>query len=164
MTLIPMFRLLFLLAITLPLVACQAPRECPWPGEERGNAGCLIVSGDAVLLVQQRGSQHWSTPGGTAEAGENARCTAARETREETGLEVVPGALVHRYDNGYHLFRCELAGPDGQAQYAVPLTAMAEVEAIAWRQPGQIRAEEWRYPQRWPHTQSLLLQATNPSE
>lgn len=41
-----------------------------------------------VLLVRQRESGRWSTPGGAIEPGESPALAAAREALEETGLEV----------------------------------------------------------------------------
>ena len=59
--------------------------------------GALIVDGSSIVLVR-RGSQpargEWSIPGGLVEVGETLKEAVARETREETGLEVEPGDLV----------------------------------------------------------------------
>lgn len=53
-------------------------------------------SGDEVLLIEKRrglGEGWYNGPGGKCEAGETPRECAARETREEVGLEVDPAAL-----------------------------------------------------------------------
>jgi ADP-ribose pyrophosphatase YjhB (NUDIX family) len=54
-------------------------------------AAAVIMDGNRVLLVQ-RGREpnygQWSFPGGAVELGETSRECAAREAREETGLEV----------------------------------------------------------------------------
>jgi len=50
------------------------------------------ATGQQVLLVRNRDT--WSLPGGMREAGETLACAAARETREETGLQVVVGDVV----------------------------------------------------------------------
>ncbi len=46
-----------------------------------------------VLLVQDNG--YWSLPGGAREIGEMLEQTAVREVKEETGLDVTVGGIVH---------------------------------------------------------------------
>lgn len=49
----------------------------------------LIRQDNAVLLVQQRDPPgYWSLPGGVVEHGESPDQAAAREVKEETGLDV----------------------------------------------------------------------------
>jgi len=76
-------------------------------------AGAVVRDGAGRLLLVRRGHEpgrgRWSLPGGRVEAGETVADAAVREVREETGLDVVPGALVGRV---------ELPGPDG-VTYAV---------------------------------------------
>lgn len=43
----------------------------------------------AVLLHQRRDSRVWALPGGRSEPGESPAATAVRETREETGYDIV---------------------------------------------------------------------------
>ncbi len=54
-------------------------------------AGVALVENGAVLLVKRRHDPYrglWTLPSGFVEGGEDVRETAAREAREETGLEV----------------------------------------------------------------------------
>lgn len=70
----------------------------------RGEIGVLTpkVGGDAaifdddgrILLVQRADDQCWGLPAGWVEPNEHPRATAARETREEIGLDVEPVQLV----------------------------------------------------------------------
>lgn len=61
---------------------------------ERGprvGVGVIIRRDDEVLLIRRQGvhgSGSWSTPGGHLEEGEGPEECAAREAREETGVEV----------------------------------------------------------------------------
>ena len=54
--------------------------------EPRIAVGCIILRGDEILLVRERG--RWSLPKGGLEAGELVQDGARRETFEETGLVV----------------------------------------------------------------------------
>jgi len=57
----------------------------------------ILDDQNRVLLVergQPPGEGLWSLPGGRVEPGERLAEACAREVREETGLEVVPGSLV----------------------------------------------------------------------
>jgi ADP-ribose pyrophosphatase YjhB (NUDIX family) len=69
-----------------------------------------------LLLVQRRnepGRGLWSVPGGRVEPGEDDAAALVREMREETGLEVAPGALVGRVRRGPFAiadYRCTVVG------------------------------------------------------
>jgi|LSQX01.2.fsa_nt_gb 8-oxo-dGTP pyrophosphatase MutT (NUDIX family) len=61
-------------------------------------AGIFFTDGSHVLLLKRSGeSSHtgtWALPGGGAREGETDIGTAVRETREETGLETIPGYRI----------------------------------------------------------------------
>jgi ADP-ribose pyrophosphatase YjhB (NUDIX family) len=64
--------------------------------------GAAVVVHDArghVLMVQrgprQFGAGRWCLPCGYVEWGEDVRDAARREAREEAGVEVAPGEVVH---------------------------------------------------------------------
>jgi ADP-ribose pyrophosphatase YjhB (NUDIX family) len=65
-------------------------------------AGAVVHDGAGRLLLVRRGREPgrglWSLPGGRCEPGESAAAAAVREVREETGLEVVAGAVVGRVE------------------------------------------------------------------
>lgn len=74
---------------------------------DRGNrvgstrsAGILFTDGKSILLLKRAGdcrhSGTWAFPGGHGRAGETDISTAVRETKEETGLDTIPG---HRIEN-----------------------------------------------------------------
>jgi 8-oxo-dGTP diphosphatase len=58
-------------------------------------AGVLIRdSSDRVLLVKPTYKDGWDIPGGYVEPGESPKQAAAREVREELGIEVAVGRLL----------------------------------------------------------------------
>lgn len=59
----------------------------------------VVLRGDEVLLVHERSDSRWALPGGWADVGDAPSEAAARETREEAGLEVRPLALAGIYDS-----------------------------------------------------------------
>jgi len=102
-----------------------------------------------LLLVQQRDSGLWSTPGGALEPDERPADAVVRETLEETGLHVEPEALIGayggpefvvRYPNGDEVqyaimaFRCRVVGgelrPDRDETTAVQYWSEAQVASL----------------------------------
>ncbi|HWC33762.1 MAG TPA: NUDIX domain-containing protein [Mycobacteriales bacterium] len=61
-------------------------------------AGVVVRDGEGRLLLVRRGNPPakgtWTLPGGRLEPGETPAAAAAREAREETGLEVGIGELL----------------------------------------------------------------------
>jgi ADP-ribose pyrophosphatase YjhB (NUDIX family) len=82
--------------------------------------GAVVLRGDGAVLLVQRARPPlegaWSLPGGKVEAGESLAEALRREVREETGLDVEPGARVAELTllgEGFayeiHDFACALA-------------------------------------------------------
>lgn len=64
--------------------------------------GIVIWRGDKVLLVKRAHAPRageWSIPGGKQEWGETIMEAAAREAREETGLDIAPLGIVTALDS-----------------------------------------------------------------
>lgn len=147
-----------LLSVSSLILACTTPVPCHTPSELAGNAGCLIMQGDQFLAARHLQKDKWNLPGGTQERGESAQCTAARETREELGVEVEVGPLLRQQNNGFYLFSCSLKPGQYQANYTVPLSGVSEVSRISWLSLDDVIAQDWRYPQRW-QTMAALIRA-----
>jgi ADP-ribose pyrophosphatase YjhB (NUDIX family) len=84
--------------------------------------GGILHDATGRLLVIQRGHDPgrglWSLPGGRVEPGETDAQAVVREMREETGLDVRPGAFVGMVVRGryeIHDYACEALGGDLRA-------------------------------------------------
>ena len=115
-----------------------------WPA-----AAAAVLDEAGRLLLQQRGDNgQWGLPAGGLDVGETLAHTAVRETREETGLEVVPLRVITAYGghevvlpNGHRVFpagavfACRRVGgelrADGQESIAVRYFAQDELPPLA---------------------------------
>ncbi|WP_261664606.1 NUDIX hydrolase [Deinococcus sp. Marseille-Q6407] len=129
----------------------------------RIGVGCVILRGDQILLVRERG--RWSLPKGGLEAGELIQDGARRETYEETGLviELRDLAFVVEFQAeswGHHLqffYTGRVVGgdlgprdPDHDVQEArfVPVRELREY--IRFR-PRLVSLETWLHERRPRH-------------
>jgi 8-oxo-dGTP diphosphatase len=87
-----------------------------WRGRLVGAAAVILEPDGRVLLVRHTyGRFNWDLPGGASDPGESVVETALRETREETGLEVVAERMTGIYyrtenDSHHFVFRCRVDG------------------------------------------------------
>lgn len=146
-----------------PERAPSRPARKP-PALPRIGVGCVVLRGDTVLLVRERG--RWSLPKGGLEPGELLAEGARRETFEETGLEVEVRELAFVVEFqaqtwGHHLqffYTCRETGgtlgprdPDREVQEArfVPIRELREY--IRFR-PRLLSLEGWlrgRHPRQF---------------
>lgn len=111
--------------------------------------GAIVHDTDGRLLVIRRGHPPgeglWSIPGGRAEPGETDATAVVRETVEETGLRVEPGALAGSVDR---------PGPDGVTydirDYRATVTG------------GMLRPGDDASEARWVTAEELRLLPTTP--
>jgi 8-oxo-dGTP pyrophosphatase MutT (NUDIX family) len=144
-----------LCCLPLVLAACSDLEiSCPVTATEAAaaSAGCFSVS-EGELLVVQDFSGRLSLPGGSSEPGESARCTAFRETWEETGLRLVPGERLRVFDTGFHLYRCERNDKSGEIDPPFRL----EVRDVFFLGPERFTDYEWRFDDQRELLREMLL-------
>ena len=61
-----------------------------------------IIEDNKILLVQEAMDNKWAMPGGWADVGESPAAAIIRETKEESGLDVVPNKIIGVYDANRH--------------------------------------------------------------
>ncbi len=109
-------------------------------------AGVIIEHTGRIALLQRAGEPargRWTFPGGYVDRGEPVPVAAAREAREEVGLQVRVGALVGVYSSQGDpvvliVYRGEVAG--GQFRPG------PEAEQVGWLLPGELPWEELAFP------------------
>lgn len=72
-----------------------------YPDRPMVGVGVVVWRGAEFLLIQRGKAPRagsWSLPGGMQELGETVRETAAREIREETGVEIEVKELIDVFD------------------------------------------------------------------
>lgn len=117
--------------------------------ERETSHGGVVVRGDEVVVIVPRGKRVLGLPKGGANAGETGAETAAREVREETGIDADHvaelGAVRYWYGRGgrrvfktvhFHLFRYR-SGTTGDHDH--------EVDEARWI-PLQAARTELSYP------------------
>jgi ADP-ribose pyrophosphatase YjhB (NUDIX family) len=88
-----------------------------------------VFENDRILLVREREDGLWTLPGGWADVGDSPSFAAVRETKEESGYEVVARKLAAVLDRNRHghppipyhayklFFLCDLTGGAAAASY-----------------------------------------------
>jgi ADP-ribose pyrophosphatase YjhB (NUDIX family) len=112
----------------------------PGPTHQVGVGAVVTDRAGRLLLVQEAvgpAQGRWKLPTGLCEANEDVGAAAAREVREETGLEVRPAeVLAVRHSHGFHrgvsdvffCVRCEVID-----EGAVLTPQAGEIARVAWR-------------------------------
>lgn len=110
------------------------------------HAGCVVVH-DGKLLVERLtyDGEKYDIPGGQTDWHEPSRCTAYRETYEETGYVVAPRELLAVVRNDFHVYRCELLR-------AEPLKGHDhEISWVGWLDADEVAEKvsqgAWRFPE-----------------
>jgi len=130
---------------------CGAARGCDYcdASESPMHAGCFVLRGDGRLLAIRLtyDGRKFDLPGGQTNWREPPRCTAHRETYEESGFEVTPTELLDGNLHGgyFRLYRCVLLKerPSKRPDH--------EVSQLAWLSKDEVRDKLrrglWRFPE-----------------
>ena len=57
-----------------------------------------IIENGKILLVQEKMDNKWAMPGGWADVGESPVTAIIRETKEESGVDIMPNKIIGVYD------------------------------------------------------------------
>ncbi|MBU2877278.1 MULTISPECIES: NUDIX domain-containing protein [Alteromonadaceae] len=123
--------------------------ESEYP-QQTANAACLIRLGDKLVTVTHRLSGKLDLPGGTSDNLESAKCTAHRETWEETGFNVEVRQWLGTSANGMRFYECNLDAnfDDSFVEFPVPEWASLEVVSIQLVDPYATEFNQWRFPEQ----------------
>jgi len=72
-----------------------------YPDHPQVGVGVVVWRGDKMLLVRRKnppGAGQWALPGGKQQLGETIFAAAAREVREEAGIEIAPLGIITAID------------------------------------------------------------------
>lgn len=106
-------------------------------------AHVLVTDASGLILVVRTTylGPGWMLPGGRIERSETPHLAAARETREETGLEVTVDRLLlvdgHRRGNVSFVFAGRMVGGELSPQFG-------EIAEVGWLDRDEIAATSWR--------------------
>lgn len=149
-----------LMVMACSVTACgPTPPLCPDHSKTpiAPSAGCLNISAQSLLVVKQLNGK-LSIPGGKSQPSESARCSAHRETWEETGLNLMPGELITVFDTGFHLFHCERHAGSGK----IDPPPRIEVRSAFYLPVTEFNQVEWRFPEQEELFRRLLDATDSP--
>ena len=120
-------------------------------------AGCFIPTPKGIVLGIHTVFRDIRMPFGSRKLGETARQTAARETLEETGLDVTVGVLLRTFENDTALlFRCTPKASIEDYSWLRPLDTFEVSEVIVMNpttmlnHDGRKIRNAWRFPKDRP--------------
>jgi 8-oxo-dGTP pyrophosphatase MutT (NUDIX family) len=130
--------------------------------------GCLIPTPKGIVMGINRLLGKIQLPMGRHVAGEDTRQTAARETLEETGIDVDVGALILTLeDNQVHLFLCVPKTPITdysilQAKDEWEVSKVVVLDPHTMRNfDGTIITNAWRFPETRAFLKALFPSGEN---
>lgn len=114
----------------------------------RPAAYALIVQQDQVLLLRMKHSGKYHLPGGGIHVGERIIETLKRETREETGVEIEVGKLVHFAELFFYY------DPSGQAYHGLHFYYSCRAQTMELLADSEVKDGSAAQP-RWVAIQKL---------
>ncbi len=117
-----------------------------YPDHPRVGVGAFVVKNGSVLLVRRMGAPAaglWAIPGGNLILGETINGCAEREIKEETGITIRAGEIIHTFEiidkDENEGIRFHYVVIDVAAEYisGEPLAADDALDA-RWVSPGEL--------------------------
>ena len=87
-----------------------------------GTATLIVAADDRLLVMKRSDNGSWGLPGGGVELGEELKAAAARELREETGLEADQLNLFGIFSGPEFFYRY----PNGDEVYGLMIVYLAQ--------------------------------------
>ncbi|GGT50141.1 NUDIX hydrolase [Actinomadura citrea] len=84
----------------------------------------VVVENDKgeILMIRRTDNDNWALPGGAIDLGESVNQAGARETKEETGIDVVITGLVGIYSDPRHVIHYT-SNNEVRQEFSIVLTA-----------------------------------------
>jgi 8-oxo-dGTP diphosphatase len=124
--------------------------DASWPKTPLVGVGCVVVREDGQVLMVQNHRGLWSTPGGHLDFGESPAECAARETFEETGLQVTAVEFA--------AITNDVLPDAGQHYITIWMRADAADSTLVIRDPTEIAAAVWFAPNALPEPRHLYFE------
>lgn len=122
----------------------------------RPSVYAVIINGNSVLLVKTRSSGNYDFPGGGIEIGESMVSALKREVREEAGLEIEVGELMH-FEEGFFYY-----DPTDTAWHTLQFFYRCQPVTFELLADEQVDDAEAMQP-RWIDTETLSAQHFRPA-
>ena len=126
--------------------------------------GCIVVRADGHLLLVRNQRGFWSTPGGHLDFGESPAECAARETLEETGVQVsdiefvaITNDVLPQLGRHYITIWMRATAP----KLAPVIHDLVEIEAAGWFAPSALPEPRHLYFENLLAGRSLPPNPTN---
>ena len=127
-----------------------ATPDATWPKVPHVGVGCIVVRSDGHLLLVRNHRGYWSTPGGHLDFGESPAECAARETLEETGIQV--------HDVEFVAITNDVLPHAGRHYITIWMRASAAALAPVIHDPAEIAAAGWFAPTALPEPRHLYFE------
>jgi 8-oxo-dGTP diphosphatase len=109
----------------------------------------VIIRDGCVLACRRKAERSagglWEFPGGKVEPGESPQEALAREIREELGVDIEVGELIHRATTATDGVHVDLSSYAARLTDAVP-TSSTDHDSLRWLYPDELRALTWAKP------------------
>jgi 8-oxo-dGTP diphosphatase len=109
-----------------------------------------VIIRDGCVLACRRNPDRsagglWEFPGGKVEPGESPEDALGREIREELGVEIDVGELIHRATTPTDTAQVDLSSYEARLRDATP-TRSTDHDMLRWLRPNRLSELKWAEP------------------